>query len=60
MNFPCVIAEGSFGNPAIPEIWDPWLSAPRLLEVWLYRLFNFEFKTILCNMNAIQLDFKTC
>jgi hypothetical protein len=26
-----------FGNPAIPAIWDPWLSVPRLLVVWLYR-----------------------
>ena len=26
-----------FGNPAIPNIQDPWLSVPRLLVVWLYR-----------------------
>jgi len=37
-----LIAEDSFGNPAIPEIWDPWLSAPRLLGVWLYRLFKLQ------------------
>jgi hypothetical protein len=40
--FLSAFTEGCFGNPAIPEIWDPWLSAPRLLEVWLYRLSKFK------------------
>jgi hypothetical protein len=29
-----------FGNPAIPSSWDPWLSVPRLLAVWLCRQYS--------------------
>jgi hypothetical protein len=32
----------NFGNPAIPGTWDPWLSVPQLLVVWLYRFLFFN------------------
>jgi hypothetical protein len=48
----------NFGNPAIPTCWDPWLSVPRLLVVWLYRFLVF-FDYFRSKYNASYFRFVT-
>ena len=39
--------------------WDPWLSVPRLLVVWLYRLSLFK-KIVLSQLPAISMPMDLC
>ncbi len=41
-------------QPGYPNIWDPWLSVPRLLVVWLYRCL---FSMVIDEANTVPNRF---